>query len=353
MRVTIYDVARKAGVGIGTVSRVINNSPQISPRTREKVLRVIKELKYQPSVMAQGLARRKTNTVACIVPFFTGYFYFEMLNGVQQALSHYGYDLILYSVDQIERKDQFLKKALRERRVDGVLLSSMTISDSMAEKFVQSKLPIVLVDAFHPMLDSICVENKQGAFRATEHLINQGHTKLGMINGNLRSNPAKSRLEGFIQALESHNLIPDKQAIYHVKDDADPDIYHNDGFNKQAGIDGMKKILSLGSARPTAIFVASDIQAIGAMQEAKATGLRIPHDMAIVGFDGIELSEYLGLTTMKQPMREMGEIAVDHLIGKINNGVEHTGILRKLLHPELIVRETCGAKSKLQLNECP
>ncbi|NOZ61177.1 MAG: LacI family transcriptional regulator [Calditrichaeota bacterium] len=348
MRVTIYDVARKAGVGIGTVSRVINDSPQISPKTREKVLRVIKELKYQPSVMAQGLARRRTNTIACIVPFFTGYFYFEMLNGVQQALSQYGYDLILYSVDQIERKDQFLKKALRERRVDGVLLSSMAINDSLAEKFVQSKLPIILVDAYHPLLDSICVENKEGAFQATEHLIKLGHKKIGMINGNLRSNPAKTRLEGFMQALGDNNLIPDKRAIFHVNDDADPEIYHNDGFNKQAGIEGVRQILSLAEDRPTAIFAASDIQAAGAMQEVKRNRLRIPKDIAIIGFDGIELSEYLGLTTMKQPMREMGEIAVDHLIGKINNGVEHKGVFHKLLHPKLIIRDTCGTRPELK-----
>ena len=344
MRVTIYDVARKAGVGIGTVSRVINNSHQISPKTREKVLRVIKELKYQPSVMAQGLARRKTNTIACIVPFFTGYFYFEMLGGVQQALSQCGYDLILYSVDQIERKDQFLKKALRERRVDGVLLFSMAITDSLAEKFIQSKLPIILVDAYHPLLDSICVENKEGAFQATEHLIKLGHKKIGMINGNLRSNPAKMRLEGFMQALTENNLLPDKRAIYHVNDDADPKIYHNDGFNKQAGAEGMRQILLLGrERRPTALFVASDIQASGALQEAKRNNLKVPEDIAIVSFDGIELSGYLGLTTMKQPMREMGEIAVDYLIGKIKNGVEHTSVFHKLLHPELVVRNTCGA----------
>ena len=344
MRVTIYDVARKAGVGIGTVSRVINNSPRISAKTREKVLKVIDELNYRPSVMAQGLARRRTNTIACIVPFFTGYFYFELLNGIQNALSQYGYDLILYSVDHVERKDQFLKRTLREKRVDGVLFSSMTISDNLAQRFIQSRLPIVLVDAFHPSLDSICVENKEGAYNAVLHLIQLGHRKIGMINGNLRSIPAKTRLEGFIAALDEKNLIPDKRFIWNVPDDADPKIFQNDGFNKDAGAEGMRQLLTFEHDRPTAIFIASDIQAAGAMEEAKKRGVRIPDDVAIIGFDGIEISEYLGLTTMKQPMREMGALAVDHLIEKINNGFDTKAVFHKRLHPELTVRETCGAK---------
>jgi len=345
MRVTIYDVAKKAGVGIGTVSRVINNSPQISPKTREKVLKVIKELKYQPYSMAQGLARKRTNTIACIVPFLTGYFYFELLNGVQQAISNYGYDLILYSVNLSEKKEAIFKRTLRERRVDGVLIISIPISDYYAKKFNQSKLPVALVDNFHKDLDSITIENREGAFLATQHLINIGHVKIGMINGNLTSVPSQTRLQGFKDALTKNEIVPDERYIINVDNNEDHEINHNDGFNKAAGYKAMRKLLEIEENRPTAVFVSSDIQAVGAINAIQEKGLKMPDDIAIVSFDGIELSEYLGLTTMKQPMFEMGNLAVEQLIKKIQNGSTN-GVFKKLFHPQLVIRDTCGAKLK-------
>ncbi len=350
MRVTIYDVAKKAGVGIGTVSRVINNSPQIAPKTREKVLDVIKELKYQPYAMAQGLARKKSNTIACIVPFFTGYFYFELLNGVQQTLSNYGYDLILYSVDLFEKKEKIFKKILTERRVDGVLIISMKISDEFAGKFKKSTLPTTLVDSYHQKLDSITIENKEGAYLATEHLIKMGHIKIGMINGNPNSVPSQIRLRGFKNALNQHHIPLDSKYVICVQQSDPPEIIKNDGFNKQAGFLAMEKLIALDTERPTAVFVASDIQAVGAIKAIQKSGLKIPDDIAIIGFDGIELSEYLGLSTMKQPMFEMGILAVDHLINKIQNGSEN-GAFKKLFHPELVVRDTCGAKLEKSMAE--
>jgi LacI family transcriptional regulator len=342
MSATIYDVARKAGVGIGTVSRVINNSPQISPKTREKVLNVIKELKYQPSAMAQGLARKRTNIIACIVPFFTGYFYFELLNGVQQALSNRGYDLILYSVDKIEKKEEILKRTIRERKVDGVLIISLPIFDKHVTKFIESKLPIVLVDSYHDELDSITIENKQGALDATEHLIHLGHKRIGMINGNISSIPAMNRLEGFKAALLKNNISFDEHLVINTNSTNDPEILQNDGFNKKAGYTAMNQLLELKKNRPTAVFISSDIQATGAIKAIQEQGLNIPKDIAIVGFDGIELSGYLGLTTMKQPMFEMGIIAVERLIEKIQNPDTTNRNFKKLFHPKLIVRETCG-----------
>jgi len=341
MSVTIYDVAKKAGVGIGTVSRVINNSPQISSNTRKKVLKVIRELKYQPSAMAQGLARKKSNIIACVVPFFTGYFYFEVLNGIQQALSSYGYDLILYNVDKLEKKEEILKRTIRERKVDGVLLISMPISNKLVTTFRESSLPIVLVDSYHDDLDSITIENKEGAFIATEHLIKLGHKRIGMINGCLSSVPAINRLEGFKAALNKYNIAYQDTLVINVGLNGDPEILQNDGFNKKAGYKAMNKLLTLNGERPTAIFISSDIQATGAIKAIQEHNLKIPQDISIIGFDGIELSGYLGLTTMKQPMFEMGIIAVDRLIEKIEHPGNTNGIFKKLLHPRLIARETC------------
>lgn len=350
MGVTIYDVAKKAHVGIGTVSRVINNSPHISPRTKEKVLKVIRELKYQPSVMARGLALKKTNIIACIVPIFTGYFYFEVLNGIQQALSTFGYDLILYSVDKAAKKEEVLKRTIRERKVDGVLLISLPISDKLASKFIESKLPIVLVDNYHEALDSITIENKQGAFIATEHLIKLGHRCIGMINGNLGSLPALDRFEGYRAALVDHNITCNEKFIVNSNSSVDPEINQNDGFNKKAGYRGMNQLLQNQNGRPTAIFVSSDIQAVGVIRAIQEHKLTIPKDIAIVGFDDIEMSAYLGLTTMKQPMFEMGTIAVNRLIEKIQHPEITNGAFKQLLHPKLIVRETCGMNQKIMQN---
>jgi LacI family transcriptional regulator len=350
MGVTIYDVAKKAGVGIGTVSRVINNSPQISPHTKEKIAKVIRELKYQPSLMARGLALKKTSIIACIVPLFTGYFYFEVLNGIQQALSNYGYDLILNSVDKIEKKEEVLKRTIRERKVDGVLLISLPISNKLATKFIESKLPIVLVDNYHDSLDSITIENKEGAFIATEHLIKLGHKHIGMINGNPGSLPAMNRLEGFKAALGKHQIACNEKFIVSTDSNDDPEINQNDGFNKKAGYRGMQQLLHTHNGRPTAIFVSSDIQAAGAIRAIQEHNLSIPNDIAIIGFDDIELSTYLGLTTMKQPMFEMGIIAVDRLIERIQNPENPDTVFKKLFHPKLIVRETCGMNLKIDQN---
>ena len=344
MSVTIYDVAKKAGVGIGTVSRVINNSPQISPRTREKVIKVIRKLKYQPSAMAQGLARKKSNIIACVVPFFTGYFYFEVLNGIQQALSTFGYDLILYNVDKLEKKEEILKRTIRERKVDGVLLISMPISNKLVVTFRESKLPIVLVDSCHDALDSITIENKEGAFIATEHLINLGHKRIGMINGCLSSVPAINRLEGFKAALNQYNIVYNDTFVINVGLNGDPEVLYNDGFNKKAGYKAMNQLLALNEDRPTAIFISSDIQATGAIKAIQEHNLKIPNDITIVGFDDIELSEYLGLTTVHQPMYDMGTLAVNRLMDKIEG--KDSNSYKTVFPTKLVIRETCGASKK-------
>ncbi|MBN2008877.1 LacI family DNA-binding transcriptional regulator [candidate division KSB1 bacterium] len=336
MAVTIYDVAKRAGVGIGTVSRVINESPQITAATKTKVLKAIKDLNYQPHALAQGLARKKTQMIAIVVPFFTGYFFNELLRGIQQEIFKYQYNLVLYNIDEGEQIDELLKKALRERRVDGALLISHQISDKIANKIKISSLPFVLVDSYHPSLDSIVVENKQGAFEATRHLIQLGHKKIGMIDGQLKSSPAKIRLEGFKQALLEYN-IPFKKEYLVISDY----ITGQHGFNREAGYHAMKQLLKLAPNHPTAVFVSSDIQAVGAIKAIDETGLKIPQDIAIVGFDDIEIAEFLGLTTMRQPMLEMGKLAVQRLISKISNTASKD--FKISFSTKLVIRNSCGA----------
>jgi LacI family transcriptional regulator len=345
MAVTIYEVAKQAGVGIGTVSRVLNDSHQISPETRARVLKVIKALNYQPHALAQGLARKKTRTIAVLIPFFTGYFYVELLKGIQQAVSQHQYDLILYCIDNLSKKDSYLKRAVQQRRVDGVLLISSSLSDTYAKEFKRRELPLVLVDAFHPDFDSITVNDQDGAHAAVQHLVALGHKRLAMITGHLESVPAQHRRRGFQSALTEAGLkLPPENLL--ISSDGLPgdSVKLNDGFNKETGYWAMRQLLALNGKRPTGVFVASDIQALGAMKAVRESGLRIPEDIAIVGFDDIELAEYVGLTTVRQPMFQMGRQAVErlmHLIDHPNPPRQHLRI-----ETELIVRESSDQAKK-------
>ena len=223
----------------------------------------------------------------------------------------------------------------------------MTISDEFASKCNQSKLPITLVDSFHKDIDSITIENKEGALIATRHLVKLGHKKLGMINGNLNSVPAKIRLDGFKEALAESYIITDERFIISANGSLNSEFQYNDGFNKAAGYNAMKRLLEFESERPTGVFISSDIQAVGAIKAIREKGLRIPDDMAIVGFDDIELSEYLGLTTLHQPMFEMGTLAANRLTSKISG--TNSKDFKKVFSTRLVIRETCGAKKKQDL----
>ena len=343
MAVTIYEVARKAGVGIGTVSRVLNDSPQISPATRAKVLKVIKELNFQPHAMAQSLARRKTHTIGVIVPFFTGYFYVELLRGIQRALSQHKFDLILYGVDDLQKKDASLKRALQQRRVDGVLLVSMKLSDNFSAEFKRRRLPLILVDAYHEEFDSIIVNNQEGAYTATRHFIRLGYRRIAMLTGHYESIPAQTRLHGCQHALTEAGLALPEDMI--ISSDSLPGeaARVNDGFNQEAGYLAMRNFLARHSRNgsPTAVFVNCDIQAVGAIKAVKEAGLRIPDDVALIGFDDIELAEYVGLTTVRQPMAEMGYRAVERMMALVEDPDLPPEHLR--LDTELVVRESCGA----------
>jgi LacI family transcriptional regulator len=335
---TIYDVARKAGVGIGTVSRALNDSPNISPETKEKVLRVAREMGYRPHALARGLAKKRTGAIGAIVPFLTNYFYLELLKGIQHEISRSKYDLILYSADDVTRGEELLERVLRERRVDGLLYISMPLSNRAARKVRSRQLPVVLVDSYHPEVDSIHVENQQGAYQATRYLLELGYRRLGMINGKLRSFPARERRQGFLKALSDFGLSPRPEWMIEC-DDMDG----QDGFNAPAGYRAMLSLLALDDL-PEALFVASDVQAYGVLRAAREKGIRIPDDLALVAFDDIQPSELIGLSTVRQPMFEMGQRAVKRLTEKLENGVQD--LWHETLGTRLIIRSTCGGDGR-------
>jgi LacI family transcriptional regulator len=338
MGVTIYDLAREAGVGIGTVSRCLNNHPSVSSETRARVLSVARRLSYQPHAYAQRLASRRTNTFSAIIPYFTNYFFVQVLQGVQDKSAEVGFDLVLYGVNNPLQAEYYLRRSLQAGRVDGVLYFSMPLSETYAKKFKQMQLPLVLVDSSHPDFDSFRVKNVEGEMVATRHLLSLGHRKIAFINGSIETHPGRERLEGFRGALEESGLqfSPDQLYISGTG--------RQDGFSRESGRESMKNILSArkNGTDYTAVVVASDIQALGALEVADEQGIKVPEDLAIVGFDDIELAQHAGLTTMRQPMHEMGVLAMERLLGRVKEPAAAVALTSFV--PDLIVRSSCGAR---------
>lgn len=332
MTATIYDIAKKAKVGIGTVSRVLNKHESVSERTRERVLKIVTELNYKPHPFAIGLARQRTNSILLAIPFFATFFFLEILRGIQQQLAEHDVSIILIGVNHPDQIEEILRHSIHRHRVDGIVFCSMKMPEHLAESTLLHKIPIVLVDTYHKNYDSISVNNKQGAYLATRHLLNQGHTRIAMLNANLRSVPANERFKGFQLAMKELRRIIDPQLIMKTKSE------YLDGFTRETGYEQMKELIALGSKMPTAVFAASDIQAIGALAAITEAGLSCPGDIALIGFDDIELSGPLGLTSMRQPMSKMGALTIHRLLARMNNPklkADHT-----TFEPTLIVRRT-------------
>ncbi len=313
MAVTIYDIARVAKVGIGTVSRVFNHHPSVSDQTKERVLRVAGRMNYHPHPYARGLARKKTNSILAVIPFFTTFFFVEILQGVQSFFGESDHDLILHGVNHPEQAESTLRRGSLRGRADGILFFSMKMSDTLAEFYQQQRVPVVLVDAKHPQFDSFYVENIRGAKAAVTYLAQLGHKRIGILSANLESLPARERLEGYKQGMRESGLWFDSRWMKSTSST------RFDGFVRETGYELMKEFLALGSTMPTAIFVSSDIQAAGALTALEEVGLKSPDDVSLVGFDNIELAQHLGLTTMQQPIAEMGLLAAKRLAERMVN----------------------------------
>lgn len=327
MAATIYDIAKKAGVSIATVSRVFNNSGNVSEKSRNKVLAVADEVGYHPQAFAQGLASRKSNTVMIVVPVISNYFFMEILSGVQDKLSELNYELSIFNISPNKDLKKQVEHVLKRRWAEGYLFVSVHLQDEDWESLKKYNVPITLVDEYFEGFDSVSVDNSQGAYRAVKALYECGHRNIAMLSAHEDSKPIKDRLKGYKKALQELELPFNRKLV--VKGDT----MNRDGFTERAGYEAMKKILEL-NPQPDACFCASDIQAVGALKAMQDTGISIP----IIGYDDIELAEYMGLSTVRQPMREMGFFATQNLIDRMNNP-EKT-VSQTIYTPELVTRSS-------------
>ncbi len=329
---TIRDVAKHAGVGVGTVSRVLNESPDVSHLTRQKVLAAIAELNFSPSLVARRLSLRKTSTIGIIAPFFTRPAFVERLRGVEKVIAQSNYDLVLFNVETPERRDTLFRDVPRPDRVDGLLIISLSPDDAAAERFHTASIPTVLIDAYHPDLNCVLVDNINGGQKAVEHLLNLGHQRIGFISDAMDNpyNPFRfshihDRYQGYRLAL-THATIPFRPE------------YHKQGVHSRRTARQLAYELLSQPEPPTAIFAYSDTQAFGVLEAAQDLGLNVPQDLSVIGFDDIELAEYLNLTTIRQNLVESGEIGANLLLQMLSGA--HTPTQKITLPIELILRQT-------------
>jgi len=330
--VTIRDVAKHAGVGLGTVSRVINDSPQVSMETRQRVLNTIEDLNFIPNPTARRLSLGKTLVIAVIVPFFTRPSVIERLRGVSYSLAESEYDLTIYNVETVKRRDECIRKIPRREYADGVLIFSLSPRDEDIPYLQKADVPVVLVDANHPSLTSLnrlIVDDAKGGEMATKYLIKLGHKKIGYIS-DLLDNPfnftsSRERYKGYRQALQSAG-IPFKPHL------------HLQAVHGRFEARRLASQMLSSSDPPTAIFASSDTQALGVLETARQLGIRVPDDLSVIGYDDIEISEYLGLTTVRQMLYESGQRGVEILLDTLEN--PQIEPLTEVQEIDLIIRNT-------------
>jgi DNA-binding LacI/PurR family transcriptional regulator len=334
---TIRDVARRAGVGLGTVSRVLNNSPFVSGATRERVLAVIDELHYVPNITARRLSLGKTLTIAVIVPFFTRPSFIERLRGIEHTLTESDYDLIIYNVETVKRRDECMRKIPHRDSADGVLILSLSPQDEDIPYLVRADVPIVLVDANHASLaalNRVIVDDGDGGRKATQYLIDLGHRKIGFVSDYLKDpfnfTSSRDRYHGYRQALATSG-IPFRPE------------YHAQGPHGRFEARMLATRLLKMDDRPTAIFAASDTQAMGVVEAARDLDLNVPQELSIIGYDDIEVAEYLGLTTVRQMLYESGQRGVELLLDAIEK--KPVNPVCEIMPTELIVRQTTSKRN--------
>ena len=340
-QVTLGDIADTVGVAKMTVSRVVNRNGYVSDETRDKVLQAVKKLNYRRNGLARNLKRQRTETVGLVLGDISNPYSTELAHAIREKLLAAGFNLFICISEHSAKEDIIAFESLSNHSVDGIIVAtrSNVAGDEYLRKIVDSNLPVVVVgrDFQHEAVDSIAADNLHGGFEATQHLIDLGHLRIGFIGASLSGKMSLKRLQGYLKALEEHDLEVDERLVTGRRG-ADSEV---PGYStEKMGYEGMRRLLSLPN-RPTAVFARNDFTAIGAMTAIKETGLRIPQDVAIVGFDDIPLAMHTSppLTTVRQPMRLQGQIAAEMLLKRIRNE-EDEPRQEQVLNSELIIRES-------------
>ncbi len=329
-------IARKAGVSRSTVSRVINNSPNVSDRTRQRVLSVIEQENFHPNIAARALVKRRTDIIGVVIPTSANVFlsdnnYYPMiLAGLGEAIRQLDYAMLMW-LGEVTQDDQHLMHKLSNPHLtDGLIFVSLTNDHPLYTKLSRLRIPFVMIDRPFADLDYanyVSIDNVRAAEIATEHLIRLGRRRIAHITGMMTITDAHDRLAGYKNALRAAGLPIDYHLIVEGQ------------FSYEAGYHSMKTLLP---HKPDALFAASDTVAIGALQAAQEAGLRVPEDLSIIGFDDVDVAAQAtpSLTTIRQPIREKGKVAAHLLTDLINERISTPQHI--MLPTQLVVRQSCG-----------
>jgi DNA-binding LacI/PurR family transcriptional regulator len=326
---TIHDVARAAGVGVGTVSRVLNDSPLVSETTREKVQQVIDTMGYRPSSLARALSLGRSASLAVIVPHFTRPSMVERLRGLAEAINGSEFDLVLFDVETPDQRDQRFEMATRSDRAAGLVIFSLSAPDEVVDRLRAAEVPVVFVDRHVDGIPDVHIDDEAGGRLATEHLIGLGHRKIAFIGDDdplgFGFTSSDDRQAGYRAALAEAGITVEER-------------YVSAGTSSREAAHRLTDELLTLDEPPTAIFAVSDRQAFGVIEAAGAQGIDVPGDLSVMGFDDIDAAVYLGLTTVRQPLFQSGVLAAELVLGLLR-GEEATqsGIEMPV---ELIVRKT-------------
>jgi DNA-binding LacI/PurR family transcriptional regulator len=334
MKPTIYDVANEAGVSIATVSKVINKTGRISDKTRKRVLEVMRRLDYQPSVVASALTGKSTYTVGLLIPDLANPFFAEVAQSVEDRGHELGFNLVICSTVNNPKKEAKYITLLKQKRVDGIIISTGLSNESLLHDLIKQKIPLALLARDMPALavNSVVVDDFNGGYQAASHLIALGHKRIAIITEDLHIASSRERIRGYRRALEEAN-IPYDETLVLVSD-----------FTVEGGKRCTSQLFGRPN-QPTAVFACNDLLAIGAVQAAREAGKSVPDDLSIVGFDNSILASITDppLTTVAQPIQEMGRIVMDLLIQEINGQNQYKQ--RVVLLPNLIVRGSTKSDS--------
>jgi len=339
---TIKDVARQAGVSVGTVSNILSGSVPVGAKLSERVYAAIRKLDYHPNYVARSLKAKATKMLGMIISDITNPFFPQVVRGAEDCSSKYGYLLVAFNTDdQVEREKQALS-VFRSRRVDGILLVVSPCPDgdvSHIRNTAESGIPIVCLDRIPPgiALDSVSSDNVKGSQVCVRHLINQGHRRIGIITGSLSLQTARDRLEGYRAALEEASI------------EMDPELIVSGDFRQRSGY-LLGKSLLLGPQRPTAIFVCNGMMATGVVQALEETCLRCSDDIAVASYDDLPLAEVFRphLTAVVQPAYQIGYQGAELLIQRIQHRIPSRKHVAIRLETELRIRESTAARREVR-----
>lgn len=325
MKVSIFDVAKKSGLSVVTVSRVLNGAESVREKNRQKVLDAIKELDYRPNAAARSLARGKTGIVGLIVTTLQDSFFDAVVKELNEVLALHGYFLAVSVSTGISSDEAHY--LIQEDRVDGLILLSPMEEDNYIVELKKRSIPYVLIDNQKPENDafSVTIDNYKGGYAATKHLLDLGHTKIAHLSGHNMFRSTRERRSGFLQALEDKNLAPFEMITGE--------------FEIDFGYDTCRRWLREGKL-PSAVFAGDDNIALGVVNALMEEGIRVPEQVAIVGYDDQHISSKLHpyLTTVRQPADRIGLAAADMLLKRMDGTMKRGGNVR--IDPELIVRES-------------